>query len=58
MTLLTLLMLTKGAQVGVKALYGVVAVLVVALLSFFFGTGEPQTELDILRTIDASFITA
>ncbi len=57
MTLLTLLMLTKGAQVGVKALYGVVAVLVVALLSFFFGTGEPQAELDILRTIDASFIT-
>ena len=57
MGLLTLLMLTKGAQVGVKALYGVVAVLVVALLSFFFGTGEPQAELDILRTIDPLFTT-
>ncbi len=55
MTLLTLLMLTKGAQVGVKALYGVVAVLVVALLSFFVGTGEPQAQLDILRTIPESF---
>lgn len=58
MALLTLLMLTKGAQVGVKALYGVVAVLVLALISFFFGTGEPQAELDILRTIDTSFTTA
>ena len=58
MALLTLLMLTKGAQVGVKALYGVVAVLVLALISFFFGTGEPQAELDILKTIDASFTTA
>jgi amino acid transporter len=57
MSLLTLLMLTKGAQVGVKALYGVVAVLVVALLSFFFGSGEPQAELDILRTIDPTFVT-
>jgi len=57
MGLLTLLMLTKGAQVGVKALYGVVAVLVVALLSFCFGTGEPQAELDILRTIDPLFTT-
>ena len=33
------------------------AVLVLALISFF-GTGEPQAELDILRTIDTSFTTA
>ena len=39
MGLLTLLMLTKGANVGVKALYFVVAALVVALISFFIGTG-------------------
>ena len=58
MALLTLLMLTKGAQVGVKALYGVVAVLVVALLSFFAGSGEPQAELDILRTIDETLLTS
>lgn len=57
MALLTLLMLTKGAQVGVKALYGVVAVLAVALLSFFLGEGEPQYELDILRTIGKVSIT-
>lgn len=57
MGLLTLLMLTKGAQVGVKALYGVVAVLVLALLNFFFGSGTPQTELDILRTIDPILVT-
>ena len=58
MSLLTLLMLTKGAQVGVKALYGVVAVLVVALVSFFAGAGEPQSQLDILRTIDSTMVTA
>ena len=57
MGLLTLLMLTKGAQVGVRALYGVVAVLVLALLNFFFGSGTPQTELDILRTIDPILVT-
>lgn len=37
--LLMLLMLTKGANVGVKALYLVVFVLFVSLVLFFFGTG-------------------
>ena len=59
MTLLTMLMLTKGAQVGVKALYGVVAVSGGGLAQFFSsGPGSRRAELDILRTIDASFITA
>ena len=39
MALLTLLMLTKGANVGVKALYLVVVVLCVSLGMFFFGDG-------------------
>jgi len=37
--LLMLLMLTKGANVGVKALYLVVVVLVISLILFFLGTG-------------------
>jgi len=58
MALLTILMLTKGAQVGVKALYGVVAVLLVALISFFLGTGETQAVLDARHTIPAQVVTA
>ncbi|MFT5980558.1 MAG: amino acid transporter [Flavobacteriales bacterium] len=37
--LLMLLMLTKGANVGVKALYLVVVVLLISLILFFLGTG-------------------
>lgn len=40
--LLTLLILTKGAAVGMKALYVVVAILFVSLVLFFFGAGEWQ----------------
>ena len=36
--LLTLLILTKGADLGVKVLYSVVATLALALLAFFVGT--------------------
>lgn len=39
MALLTLLMLSKGANVGVKALYGVVVILLGSLAMFFFGSG-------------------
>jgi amino acid transporter len=39
MALLTLLMLSKGANVGVKALYGVVVVLLASLCMFFLGSG-------------------
>lgn len=43
MGLLTLLLLTKGANVGVKALYVVVAILFVSLIMFFMGGGEYET---------------
>ncbi len=56
MSLLTLLMLTKGANVGVKALYFVVAALCTALLFFFFGTGPGNPVLDPMATIP-EFIT-
>lgn len=51
MALLTLLMLTKGADIGVKALYGVVAVLVVSLAMFFAGNTYSQPAFDITQTI-------
>ena len=51
MGLLTLLMLTKGANVGVKALYFVVAALCTALLFFFLGTGPGNPVLDPTATI-------
>ncbi len=38
--LLTLLILTKGADLGVKVLYSVVATLAVALIAFFLGSTE------------------
>jgi amino acid transporter len=40
MILLALLIIKKGANLGVKALYGVVAVLFVSLVMFFFGSTE------------------
>ena len=57
MALLTALMLTKGAQVGVKALYAVVAILFTALISFFLGSGDVQPILDATATIPAQIIT-
>ena len=46
-------MLTKGADLGVKALYFVVATLGVALLAFFFGQTEfsRQHALDPFATV-------
>ena len=58
MGLLTLLMLTKGANVGVKALYFVVAALAVALVSFFIGTGPGNPNLDPTATIPEVLVTA
>ncbi|MEM9929914.1 MAG: amino acid permease, partial [Bacteroidota bacterium] len=46
--LLTLLILTKGADLGVKVLYTVVATLALALIAFFLGT----TEYAETHTID------
>jgi len=51
MGLLTILMLTKGANLGVKALYFVVAALLTALLFFFLGTGPGNPVLDPTATI-------
>lgn len=53
MALLTALMLTKGANIGVKLLYWVVALLFVSLGMFFLG--KPQIameEVDFFRTIE------
>ena len=51
MGILTLLMLTKGANIGIKALYGIVAVLFVSLLFFFIGS-----PVDGYRFADVSFV--
>ncbi|MCB0520108.1 MAG: amino acid permease [Lewinellaceae bacterium] len=50
---LTYIMLTKGADLGVKALYIVVATLGISLLAFFIGTTEySQThDVDLLATV-------
>jgi amino acid transporter len=42
--LLGILMLTKGASVGIKALYVVVSVLAVSLLLFFLGSPVPPAD--------------
>lgn len=44
MGLLTALMLTKGANIGVKALYGVAAILFVSLAMFFMGGSNVSWE--------------
>jgi amino acid transporter len=44
MLILAALILTKGANLGVKALYFVVAVLAASLVLFFLGTTEYHTE--------------
>jgi amino acid transporter len=51
MVLLTLLMLTKGADIGVKALYLVVVVLAVSLIMFFMGSPYSEPSTDISATI-------
>ena len=48
MGLLALIVLTKGANLGMKALYGVVAILAASLLMFFMGHREGfDTHIDL-----------
>ncbi len=51
MGLLTLLMLTKGANVGMKALYYVVFLLFVSLGMFLFGSSLPEFDLNKISFI-------
>ncbi len=44
MAVLTVLMITRGAGTGIKALYGVVSLLFLSILLFFLGS--PVTEMD------------
>ncbi len=52
MLLLTFLMLTKGANLGVKALYGVVLVLFVSLFMFFIGSEYSTPSTNIFATTE------
>ncbi len=51
--LLTYVMLTKGADLGVKLLYTVVAILAISLLAFFVGTTDysENQELNLIQTM-------
>ena len=51
MSLLTVLMIGKGANLGVKALYFVVALLALALVMFFLGQGPGNPDLNPFGTI-------
>ncbi len=52
MTLLSLLILTKGANVGMKALYVVVAILITSIVMFFMGSSPIKPEVvDFHNTI-------
>jgi len=53
MGLMSALMLTKGANIGVKALYGIVALLFLSLIMFFMGESQiPFSEVSFVATID------
>lgn len=54
--ILTYIMLTKGANLGLKMLYIVVAILAISLLAFFFGQTEfAQTvPFDPLRSLEST----
>ena len=57
MGILTLLMLTKGANIGIKALYGIVAILFVSLLFFFIGSpmeGYQFAQVSFVDTVTNS----
>lgn len=51
--IICLLMLTKGASLGMKALYGVVTILFAAIIMFFAGTPEYQesSSIDLMAAI-------
>lgn len=53
MGLLALIVLTKGANLGMKALYGVVAILAVSLTMFFLGRREGfDSSIDMHSVVD------
>ena len=52
MGLLTILMLTKGANIGVKALYIVVIILAISLFMFFMGSSYSENASSIFTTIE------
>lgn len=59
MGLLSLLILTRGANVGVKALYGVVVILILALIMFFLGQGgDYDGSSNMFRTITDDYKNA
>lgn len=59
MGLLTILMLTKGADIGVKALYVVVLVLIGSLVTFFLGPDNFDPEkIDFFATIPKQLLDA
>ena len=51
MGILSILMLTKGANIGVKALYFVVFILFISLVMFFMGKGNPTGSTDFTKHI-------
>jgi len=52
MAILSILILTKGANVGMKALYFVVAILLSSLVMFFLGTSSAKpAEVDLHATV-------
>ena len=56
MTLLSLLILTRGANVGVKALYFVVAIIFISLGMFFFGNSGYSADSSTIFTRITSVI--
>ncbi len=55
MLLLSVLMLKKGADIGVKALYVVVVILIVSLGAFFLGSTEYSQSYTLMGNIGESF---
>ena len=57
MSFLTALMLTKGANIGIKALYGVAAILFLSLTIFFMGESQISlSDVSFVRSIENSDI--
>ena len=58
MAVLNLLMIGKGANLGVKALYIVVVLLFAALVLFFAGSGPGNPDLNPVGTIAETLLLA
>ncbi len=52
MGILAVIMLTRGANIGLKALYAVVAILFVAIAFFFIGKTEYSTSIDFASVLN------